>query len=498
MKINRLYIIFVLSILESCVTFAQNTCENPLPPRLKSVTVVPESSSSVLNWSLSPSTGIDAYIIYFLDTRNGNTAFYAIDTLWNSAAVSYTDVRIQYRSFQYRVAAFRLPRCASELSNILSTIFVRAEIDTCNRKINLVWNNYDPPAPQIVVDYSVLVSVDGGNFTEAGRVPGGTNEFVFSDFLIDAEYCFEIKANIDDLSSSLSNKACLRTKMQKPPEWINADYATVTENGDISLSFTWDPESEINRFRLEKSNESTGPFWEISQISSTSGNLQYTDKDADISIINFYRLTAINNCNLASTVSNTSSNIVLKYENSDNEIRFDWNSCRKWLGSVADYRLFINPGNGFRQYKVMSSSDTSLVIKYSDIMYEITGSEVCFYILSSEADNPYGINSMIRSNEVCIETIEKITVPNLFTPDGDLINDLFRPVLSFTPPAYHLIISDRKGRIVFETTSPDESWDGSSGDMRVIQDVYLWMLKVRTPSGKDISRTGTVTVYRNR
>ncbi|NSW93401.1 MAG: gliding motility-associated C-terminal domain-containing protein [Bacteroidales bacterium] len=498
MKINRLYIIFIISILQAGYAIAQNSCENPLPPRLNSVTVVPESSSSVLNWSLSPSTGIDAYIIYFLDTRNGNTAFYAIDTLWNASAVSYQDVRIQYRSFQYRVAAFRLPRCASELSNILSTIFVTAEVDTCSRKINLTWNGYDPPSPHTVLDYSVLLSVNGSNFTETARVPAETNTYVFPDFIIDADYCFEIKANIDDQPYSLSNKACIRTKMQKPPGWINADYATVNENGRISLSFTWDPESEISRFRLEKSSGLPGSFREIAQISSNSGNLQYIDSEADISIINLYRLTALNNCNLASTISNTSSNIVLKHEISDNEIKFAWNSCRKWLGRVADFRLYIDQGNGYNLYTVLSNADTSLTIRYSDIMDEITGSKVCFYVSSSEAENPYGINSTVRSNEVCTGTIERITVPNLFTPDGDLVNDLFRPVLSFTPQSYHLVISDRKGRVVFETTSPEDSWDGTSGDTRVIQDVYIWILKVRTPSGKDVSRTGTVTVYRNR
>lgn len=498
MRIYRVYIIFILSFLSAGFIIAQNTCENPLPPHLKSVSVVPESSSSIINWTPSPSSGIDAYIIYFLDTRNGNTGFYAIDTIWNSDAVSYQDVRTQYRSFQYRVAAFRLPRCASELSNILSTIFVTAELDTCNRKINIQWNQYEPPVPQTVLDYSVFMSVNGSNFNEISRVPAGTSKFSLPDFIIDAEYCFEVKANIDDQSFSLSNKACVTTKMQKPPDWINADYATIDEEKRISLSFTWDPESEITRFRLEKSNEPSLSYREIAQLSSFSGNLMYNDREADIGIINYYRLMAINNCNLPSTMSNTVSNIVLKSQISDDDIRFEWNSCREWLGEVADYKLFINTGSGYIQYKVLSRSDTVTVLRYSDIMREITGKEVCFYILSSETGNPYGINSTSRSNEVCIETIEKVTVPNVFTPDGDLVNDLFRPVLTFTPQSYHLIISDRKGRVVFETVNPDDSWDGTFNNNQTLQDVYLWMLKVRTPSGKDISRTGTVTIFRNR
>lgn len=495
--INRLYIIFILSFLQIGFIDAQNTCENPLPPHLKSVSIVPESSSSIISWTLSPSSGIDAYIIYFLDTRNGNTEFYAIDTLWNSAVVSYQDIRTQYRSFQYRVAAFRLPRCSSELSNILSTIFVTAELDTCNRKINLQWNYYEPPEPLAVLDYSVLMSVNGSNLNEISRVPAGTNKFFVPDFIIDAEYCFEVRANIDDKSFSLSNKTCLRTKMQRPPDWINADYASVNEDKRISLSFTWEPGSEINRFRLEKSSEPSLSYREIAQLSSNTGTLQYNDREADIGIINYYRLTAINNCNLASTMSNTISNIVLLSQISDDNIRFEWNSCRKWIGDIADYKLFINTGNGYIQYKVLSPEDTSAIIKYSDIMHEITGEEVCFYVTSSETGNPYGINSTTRSNEVCIETLEKVTVPNMFTPNGDSKNDLFAPVLTFTPDDYHLIITDKQGRVVFETRDFKESWDGSFNNRPPQEGVYIWFIKALTGSGKKISKTGTVTIYKN-
>ncbi len=45
---------------------------------------------------------------------------------------------------------------------------------------------------------------------------------------------------------STSNKSCLSTKMQRPPDWINADYATVNAENKIYLSFTVDPDSEIN------------------------------------------------------------------------------------------------------------------------------------------------------------------------------------------------------------------------------------------------------------
>jgi gliding motility-associated-like protein len=145
----------------------------------------------------------------------------------------------------------------------------------------------------------------------------------------------------------------------------------------------------------------------------------------------------------------------------------------------------------------VAPADTSVVIEYNQIMNLVTGNEICFYVEVNESSNPHGINGTARSNRVCLQVIENISVPNLFTPDGDLKNELFRPFLSFIPTSYSLVISDRRGRTLFETKDYTESWDGTFNGSRLPRDVFLWMLKVTTPSGRTISRTGTVTIFRN-
>jgi gliding motility-associated-like protein len=93
---------------------------------------------------------------------------------------------------------------------------------------------------------------------------------------------------------------------------------------------------------------------------------------------------------------------------------------------------------------------------------------------------------------------ERITVPTAFTPDNDLVNDLFKPVLSFIPLEYHLVITDRQNNILFESTDHQAQWDGTRNGNPLSQGVYLWFLKVKTPSGKIISKSGTVTIIKNR
>ena len=131
---GRLLISLILLTLSAGI-FAQENCEIPEPPELRRVTVDAERSAVILDWDLSISENIDAYIIYLYEERNGNIEFYPIDTVWNPTATSYTDTRIQYKSFQYRVASFRRPHCGSRLSNILSTVYVESVLDTCRRRL---------------------------------------------------------------------------------------------------------------------------------------------------------------------------------------------------------------------------------------------------------------------------------------------------------------------------------------------------------------------------
>ncbi len=86
----------------------------------------------------------------------------------------------------------------------------------------------------------------------------------------------------------------------------------------------------------------------------------------------------------------------------------------------------------------------------------------------------------------------------MFTPNNDLINDFFKPVLSFTPVEYNLVVSSRQGKTLFETKNYNVEWDGTENGYQLPQGIYLWKLKVITPSGSTILKTGTVAIYFNR
>ncbi|MGD0340141.1 MAG: gliding motility-associated C-terminal domain-containing protein, partial [Bacteroidales bacterium] len=283
---------------------------------------------------------------------------------------------------------------------------------------------------------------------------------------------------------------------QRPPQWINADYATV-KDGKIDLSFTFDQLSEINRFSLEKKAGAGGSYKSLAELNSGSGSLKFTDSSADIDSVNYYRIAAINNCSLPAIYSNIASNIVLVLSLNGDIINLRWNPYRQWNGITGSGKLLTEEGEAI-EILDLASGDTVLNINYSDLMYKVSGNEVCFTVEEDEASNPYGAAGISTSNRVCSPVIEKISVPNTFTPDHNLVNDTFRPVLSFTPSSYRLVITDLRRRTLFETSDYSDEWDGTTNGKALPEGVYLWFLKVITPSGNTIIKTGTVNLIFNR
>lgn len=108
------------------------------------------------------------------------------------------------------------------------------------------------------------------------------------------------------------------------------------------------------------------------------------------------------------------------------------------------------------------------------------------------------------TNATCIDIevddVLTVYVPNAFTPDGNGVNEVFRPsVLGAEPQLYSFRIFDRWGNEVFSTTDLNEGWNGARGNSggTVQQDVYVWRLLAHdqfTTERREF--TGTVTVLK--
>ena len=51
---------------------------------------------------------------------------------------------------------------------------------------------------------------------------------------------------------------------------------------------------------------------------------------------------------------------------------------------------------------VIPASDTVYLQDYKQIMYDVTGDKVCFYISATEDSNPHNITGKSTSSESCV------------------------------------------------------------------------------------------------
>lgn len=82
-----------------------------------------------------------------------------------------------------------------------------------------------------------------------------------------------------------------------------------------------------------------------------------------------------------------------------------------------------------------------------------------------------------------------VIIPDVFTPNGDGINDIF--YIAYLPEGSVLKIYNRWGNIVYENRSYHNDWDGSTGAGQKVSDgTYFYALQ--TPDGKKYSSTVNV------
>jgi len=89
-----------------------------------------------------------------------------------------------------------------------------------------------------------------------------------------------------------------------------------------------------------------------------------------------------------------------------------------------------------------------------------------------------------------------IYVPNAFTPNGDGIND----VVTLTAPGIRSLtyfrIYDRWGHLVFSTTNPHATWDGTVSGAPVPAGAYVYSLRAIDTAGNALAQRGTILLIR--
>ncbi|CAL1516614.1 PKD domain-containing protein [Chitinophaga sp. MM2321] len=89
-----------------------------------------------------------------------------------------------------------------------------------------------------------------------------------------------------------------------------------------------------------------------------------------------------------------------------------------------------------------------------------------------------------------------IYIPNAFSPNGDGLNDLFRPLPVGIVKMDFFRIFDRWGKMMYSTTAYLQGWDGRINGEPAAVGTYVWVVQGQDIHNKTIIRKGTVTLIR--
>lgn len=127
---------------------------------------------------------------------------------------------------------------------------------------------------------------------------------------------------------------------------------------------------------------------------------------------------------------------------------------------------------------------------------------------SSNLENPthlysqggtYTVNLIVTDELGCSDTASYLIafdpeyayyVPNTFSPDGDNLNQIFKPIFSteIDPSNFQMLIFNRWGEIIFESQDPNTGWNGYFGPNgnQSQTGTYTYIISFKDPSTNEL------------
>jgi gliding motility-associated-like protein len=100
-------------------------------------------------------------------------------------------------------------------------------------------------------------------------------------------------------------------------------------------------------------------------------------------------------------------------------------------------------------------------------------------------------DSFLLKVQVCYQDL---ILPNVFSPNGDGVNDFFKAGQTFAYDKFNIVIFNRWGNKVFESTNPFFEWNGSdmNGDI-LPSGTYFFVANLEHQENSDTQK-GTVSL----
>ena len=525
------------------LTDYENVMIEVVAPAPENLNVNPTSNSVILNWDNYQCQNAEGFKIYRRtgsfpytpgDCETGipsGSGYILADTVDNPAAVSFTDNNngiglAQGYEYCYRIIAYFSDNAESYVSNEACTELIKAApvitetsvnyTDLQNGSIHLTWmqpTEFDTgiyPGP-----YKYVVESNEGQVWENFSNPidiFGITDTTYTDTLIntqDSSWSYKVTlfsqngSNWDQVGSpshsssvfieGISGDRKMTVIINDNTPWTNKQYVIYRKKSD------------------ENCNSNTLSYDSI----TTTSSLEYTDRNLKNDTSYWYVVKSIGEYDLdfiPKPLVNFSQEACLTPQDTTPP-------CPVSLTLETDCDLFQNYLYWTINLSCAPDIDNFLIF-YSDsytgefqLIDTIYDNEVRAYIhapteslgacyVVSVQDSAGNYISPDQLTRVCIDECYYYELPNVFTPNGDGINDLFIPYPYKFVEKIDMTIYNRWGNPVFETEDPDINWGGIDFESNkpVSDGVYYYVCDVyeRRLSGIEVRNiAGFIRIFAN-
>ncbi len=117
------------------------------------------------------------------------------------------------------------------------------------------------------------------------------------------------------------------------------------------------------------------------------------------------------------------------------------------------------------------------------------------YVVTYTVTNASGCKDYDTLTITVIDVVPQIVVPNVFTPNGDKVNDHF-DIKAANLTHYECSVYNRWGRMVFSSSDVKNSWDGKINGTNAEEGTYFYVIKAGGVVGEDLKKQGYVSLFR--
>lgn len=470
-------------VKDSLITVIYDTIP-PAIPLVKRATV--QNNEEVL-FEYLPNNEFDfgKYIIYSSTnqyTQNNIQDTILIETGLNTLVFPYA----------YSLQAMDVCRNTSAMSETHQTVELRAT--GAANTVELNWTPYSGFDTSFV--YEIWRTPAGDNtFMPLITVPGSITQYTDTSVLCKQLYYYRIRTVETDSMRAISwSDTAGATPVYIPvlptPENIRT---TVVANKYVLLEWHKVQYHRAFSFNIYRATDSGAAVF-YKNIPST--DTTFTDMNVDVQQHNYTYTTYVEDaCGGLSAPSNIARTILLRVRMVGNDIlkhdpKLSWNEYTYWDPGVDHYiaDFYNEEEQTFEVVSYNKANNLEAQHKYINLIQD----DYCYKVTAFK-NGDTGIVS--ESNIGCVSTEPTLFAPNVFTVNGDNLNDLFfvRGVFIET---FNLKIFNRWGQLVFETNDMNKGWDGTYEGKPCKPDVFIYKAEGTGRKGQRTELAGNVTLLR--